>query len=320
MNLDNFIVRPKRQYVEKYSKPEAWEKPDVDAQEELKNEVAGLPSELKDDDIEARRFDLLVLQAQLALLRHDSRLESLRKRIVETLALLEELDNIPMVAAEMELILDAQTETYWQDVTAPILEVLRRRLRGLMKLIDVRRRVSFVFSDFEDEIGVGTDVAITGITPGTDMERFKAKVAQYLRGHLDHIAVQKLRRNEALTPIDLGELERLFGDLGSESEIASIREDGGLPLLVRTLVGLDRDAARKAFDAFTSGRKLTSTQYDFLNMIIEHLTARGIVEPELLYESPFTDLNPSGVAGVFGDNEVAEIVSILDAIKRRAAA
>jgi type I restriction enzyme R subunit len=54
-------------------------------------------------------------------------------------------------------------------------------------------------------------------------------------------------------------------------------------------------------------------------MIIDHLAARGVVDPALLCESPFTDMNPSGLAGVFGDSEVAEIISILDEIKKRAA-
>jgi len=318
MNIDNFIVRPKRQYVEKYAKTEAWVKPSLDAQHELKDEVAGLPSELQDEDIEAKRFDLLVLQTQLALLRCESRFGTLRKRIEDTLALLEELDNIPMVAAEMELVLEAQTDMYWQDVSASTLETLRRRLRTLMKLIDIRRR-PFVFSDFEDEIGAGTEMIFSAFCPGTDMERFKAKVAQYLRRHLDHIAVQKLRRNEALTPTDLSELERLFGELGTEAEVAKAREEG-LGLLVRSLVGLDRTAARAAFDSFTEGRTLTSAQYDFLDMIIDHLTARGIVDPALLYESPFTDVDPYGVAGLFGENEVVEIVSILGRIRDRAAA
>jgi type I restriction enzyme R subunit len=26
MNLDNFVVRPQRQFVEKYAKPEAWQR------------------------------------------------------------------------------------------------------------------------------------------------------------------------------------------------------------------------------------------------------------------------------------------------------
>ena len=47
MNLDNFVVRPKRRLVEKYAKPEAWAALSAEAVAELAHEVAGLPSELE---------------------------------------------------------------------------------------------------------------------------------------------------------------------------------------------------------------------------------------------------------------------------------
>ena len=31
--------------------------------------------------------------------------------------------------------------------------------------------------------------------------------------------------------------------------------------------------------------------------MIEHLTARGVMDPRLLYESPFTDIDPLGGRG-----------------------
>ena len=55
-------------------------------------------------------------------------------------------------------------------------------------------------------------------------------------------------------------------------------------------------------------------------MVVEHLTERGVMEPSLLYESPFTDLNPLGVKGVFGESGAAKVVSILNEVRRRAAA
>jgi type I restriction enzyme R subunit len=55
-------------------------------------------------------------------------------------------------------------------------------------------------------------------------------------------------------------------------------------------------------------------------MIVDYLTERGVIEPRRLYESPFTDIDPLGVAGVFAEHEVAEVVSILDNVRRRAAA
>src|SRR5690606_37298385 len=65
MNLDNFIVRPHRRLVEKYSKPEAWVKLASEAIAELSHEVAGLPAELDPENEEVKRFDLLALRLQL---------------------------------------------------------------------------------------------------------------------------------------------------------------------------------------------------------------------------------------------------------------
>jgi type I site-specific restriction endonuclease len=65
-----------------------------------------------------------------------------------------------------------------------------------------------------------------------------------------------------------------------------IRAEGGLGLFVRSLIGLDRAAAKRAFDGFIQGRNLTAHQLEFLDMMIEHLTARGAMDPQLLCESP----------------------------------
>ena len=48
----------------------------------------------------------------------------------EIAGLLEEKSAIPMVREQMALIQDVQTDEWWQDVTVPMLEVMRRRLRG----------------------------------------------------------------------------------------------------------------------------------------------------------------------------------------------
>jgi type I restriction enzyme R subunit len=283
--------------------------------------VAGLPSGLADDDLAAKEFDLLILRAQLALLRSDHAFQGLREKIVTIASLLEELQNVPMVAAELALILELQTDEYWPDITAPMLETVRRRLRSLVKLIEITKR-PIVYSDFEDEIGAATAIEVTGVPVGTDMDRFRAKARQFLKANQSHIAILKLHRNEPLTKTDLAELERMFAEagVGTPEEIARIRSEGGLGLFVRSLVGLDRAAAKQAFDAFIQGRKLTAHQQEFLNMVIDHLTARGAMDPRLLYESPFTDFDPLGVAGVFGEGEVVELVQILRQVQDRTAA
>jgi type I site-specific restriction endonuclease len=211
MSLENFIVRSKRLFVEHYADKAAWEKLSDADRTDLINEVAGLPSGFADEDFDAKQFDLLLLRTQLALLRTDHAFEGLRKKIVMIASLLEELQNIPMVSAELSLILELQTDEYWQDITVPMLETVRRRLRGLIKLIEYKKR-AFVYSDFEDEIGAGDEIAVSGVPVGTDMDRFRAKARQFLMVNENHIAILKLHRNEPLTATDLGELERIFGD------------------------------------------------------------------------------------------------------------
>lgn len=321
MNVDNFIVRPKRRLVEKYQADEPWATLGLEERMELIDELAGLPSALVDDDIAAKQFDYLILRAQLVILRSEKGLEALRKRVIELASALEELGNVPMVASQMEFILEIQTDEYWQDVTPAMLETARRRLRDLIKLIELKKR-PHIYTDFEDEIGGPEEIEVQGVTVGTDMNRFQMKVRHFLKEHQNHIAIQKLRRNEPLTEQDLEELERVFVEAGvaEQTDLEKLKEDGGLGVFVRSLVGLDRGAAKRVFDSFQASRTLSASQIEFLNMIIDYLTERGVMDPRLLYESPFTDLDAMGVEGVFESADVIELVGILEEVRKRAAA
>ncbi len=165
-----------------------------------------------------------------------------------------------------------------------------------------------------------TSVALPGLT-ATGFESFRAKARQFLKDHENHIAVLKLRRNEPLTPTDLSELERIFAESGADpSDIDAVRQEGGFGLFVRSLVGLEREAAKRAFDSFLLGLSLTANQIEFLNLVIDYLTEQGSMNPELLYESPFTDIDPIGVEGVFGAGQAGQVIEILRGIANRAAA
>ncbi len=319
MTLDNFIVRPHRRVVETYAVADAWTRLGPEERHALRP-LAGLPSGLEDGEPEARQFDLLILRAQLSLLQMDRSFTGHQRRIIDIAGLLEELSNVPMVAAHLGFILEIQSDEWWQDATAPMLETARRRLRDLIKLIEVKKR-PVIYTDFVDEIGTGQEITLRGIPIGTDLEQFRKKARSFLRAHQDHIAIAKLRRNEPLTPTDLAELERMLIEEGADpGSMDRIRADGGLGLFVRSLVGLDREAAKHAFAGFEAGRKLTANQLEFLNLIIEHLTERGVMEPSALYDSPFTDMNPLGISGVFGADNTAEVITILEAVRRSAAA
>ena len=319
MSPDNFLVRPQRRYVEKYAGAPAWSRLDADAHHELVEHVAGLPSAMTDDDLMAKQFDLVVFRTELALLRVDPGFRSLRGRITEIASLLEDLANIPMVAAEMALIEEIQTDDFWQDVTLPMLETVRRRLRALVKLIERKKR-PLIYSDFEDRTGAAADIDVPGISVGTDMDAFRRKARMFLRPYENHIAVLKVKRNEPLTPTDLKELERIFVESGvDQTSLTALEAEGGLARFVRSLVGLDRETAKQAFAGFLKGRKLTADQIEFLDLVVDHLTARGVRDPKLLYESPFTDFDSNGVEGVFEPADVVQLVQVLRAVEPRAA-
>ena len=322
MNLDNFVVRPKRQLVETYRRPEEWEILTDAARAELAQEIAGLPSELPSEEEEAKRFDLLLLRLQLARIRGGTGFPNLADQLRAIAGLLEEKANIPMVRDQLPLILEIQTDDWWQDVTLAMFENVRKKLRSLVSLIEKKDR-RIVYTDFEDEMGAEVEMELKVFTSAGDFEKFRAKARQFLKANENHITVLKLRMNRPLTPSDLEELERMLMEngVGTVEEVERAKESSnGLGLFVRSLVGLDRAAAKEAFAGFLSGRSLNANQIEFVNLIIEHLTEKGAIDAKLLYESPYIDFSPKGVDGLFDSSEVTELFSILDEIRKRAAA
>ena len=99
-------VRTQRKSVEKFAKSSAWDRLHREDFEELALNVSGLPSELVDDDEDAKRFDLLVLRTQLAILQARPDLSSLREKMQAIARALEDQDAIPAIKAQMALIQD----------------------------------------------------------------------------------------------------------------------------------------------------------------------------------------------------------------------
>ena len=88
MNLDNFIVRPKRQFIEKLLSREAWSILNKSQISDIVTHVTDLPTDANDfnanevNDELAKRFDHLVLQMQLEYLETKTLPQTLKLSIM----------------------------------------------------------------------------------------------------------------------------------------------------------------------------------------------------------------------------------------------
>ncbi len=317
MRLDNFIVRTRRREVERYADRAAWESVTERQAAEIVENLAGLPTTVRDTDEMAKRFDLVVLRGQLAVVVADGTVT----RYADTIrgvadGLLDEGLAIPKVKAKEELLRDVASDEWWEDVTVEMLEHARRELRSIVGLLEKKKRV-VVYTDFTDTLGEVVERDMPEMRSGTDMERYTAKVRDYLRRQPDNLALQKVRLGKALTAADLDSLEGLLASSGAgepEDLARAVENAHGLGRFIRSLVGLDQKAVQEAFAEFLAGRTATVSQIDFVNLVVSHLTRHGQMDPSLLFEAPFTDTAPQGPTQLFDLDQTRKLVDVITSI------
>jgi type I restriction enzyme R subunit len=250
-----------------------------------------LPTALVEDDERAKRLDLLVLRRELAQLEGDAAAaKRTREAIQELAAELAAKANLPQIKPHLAFLDEVAGDEWWDGVTLAMLEQARHVLRTLVQFIERRRRHA-VLVDWEDSLGEGKSVELPLVTAGVDVARFRDKVTAYIRGHQDHLAIQRLRRGLPLTALDLKSLEDILIEQGEGTPEALRRVTGerGLGLFVRSLVGLDRSAAEQLIETKLAGGEHTASQVNFLRMVVDELVGRGVMEPRRLFESPYAD-------------------------------
>jgi type I restriction enzyme R subunit len=319
MNLDNFIVRPQRQYVEPFQDRRRWDTLSRADAAQLAQYVSGLPSQLPEEEETAKRFDLLVLQLMLAHLEEAARYATLRDKIIDLAANLESKTAIPKVNAQLDFIQEVQTEEFWQDITLPMMDEIRSRLRELVQHADKSQR-TVVYTDFRDEGEEMREIGVPYGTTGVNVPQYKKKVEQFIRDHEEYWVIHKIRWGMPLEPRDLAALEDFFygsEEVGGEEQFVQVYgQQENLAAFIRSLVGLDRAAAKEKFAAFLDGQTYTADQIRFVSYIIDHLTRNGSLDPSLLYEQPFTDIHYEGPDGIFTDTQADELLAIVQGVNQ----
>ncbi|MEM8621308.1 MAG: DEAD/DEAH box helicase family protein [Actinomycetota bacterium] len=319
MNENNFLVRPHLELIERFREGQAWESLSVGDLAALAQSVAKLPAQLDPEHEEAKQFDLLLLGAQLGVLRSDP-FERERKRVIAIASALEDQQTIPVIAEQLELIQDVQADEWWIDVSYPMLEEVRKKLRELVPLIE-RSKKAIIYSDFSDELGDGVEVELPGTggaVGSAEYLQFRKKAEHFLKEHMADEPVAKVRSGVPLTDDDIAQLQRILvaadiGDVGTFAEAAE--RAGNFGLFIRSLVGLDRAAAKAAFADFLDDKRYSRNQIQFVSLIIDELTARGVVEPGRVYESPYDGVAPEGPEEIFVEADVDRIFETIERIR-----
>lgn len=323
MNNDNFIVKSELEHVEHFKTDEAWDNLDDLAIGTLREHISKLPNQLGVDSLEAKLFDMLCYNVELAVLETNIKaVQAYAGKVIEIASKLESKENIPVVAEQISLIQDIQTAEYWEGITLPLLEMMRKRIRGLVKLIE-KTTSTVIYSMLDDELGETNEVDIPVVASGVNLAQYRKRVKSFIKTNENHITIAKLKRGLALTPTDLSELEQFVFDAqeveSRDKFEACFGTDLSLPQFIRSLVGLDRQAVQNAFSKYLQGSTYNEKQIRFIEMVIEHLTIRGTLEASKLYEPPFNQIHFEGIDGVFNDGDADNIFGVVEAFNEAVA-
>ncbi len=314
METHNFLVRRHLKDVETFSQRKRWNKLTSKDLDLIRDNLTPLPNGLPRENPDVKKFDLLCLQVQLAILKKSYEFELLRDKIRDLLSNLEEKQTIPAVKQQLSLITEAQEESWWTDVTPAVVESLRLKIRDLIQFID-RQETPITYTNFKDQVWKVSEASVPYNTTGFSPYQYRKKVEAYIRANQDHIAIAKLKRNIALTESDLSELEKMLftsEEIENRDRFEEVYgKDLSLKSFIRQLVGLDRNSAKEAFAVYLQNANLTANQVRFIEQIIDWLTQHGVMNPHLLYEPPFTDIHTEGLDGVFNDDDADNIIAIV---------
>ena len=299
LNRDNFAVRQHIREVDRFGIKESWQHLTFEDTLLIAEHVAPL-AEPERDEFTAVRFDALIYGIELAFLIGSSSKRA-RNDLLKKVNALTGYGSIPEVSAQKEFIELLLNGEYIEQAGVNEFETIRLKLRGLMKYIE-HDPIARYDTDFKDSII--KEAQNPSDLGGDELQNYKLKVSHYIRQNEGNPAIAKLKTNKPLSASDIAELERiLWSEVGTKQDYR--KEYGDMPLgeLVRSITGLDMQAAKEAFSQFLGEFSLDHRQSWFVNQIINYIVQNGTLKDlSVLQSSPFTD--KGSVSEIFTDMNV----------------
>ncbi len=313
LNDELVSVRLHRRAVEHFRQEKAYEFIGDGDLGLLVAEVAPLVRS-DETDVDALRFDAFMYGFMCALV-DGVRITAFANRLLAISTALQQVATVPQVKEKLPLLQQVSAEGFFDTVSILKLEELRCELRALMRFIQpgpARRDVITHLDDPLTCIEYGVEAV-----PGEDFSDYQLKVERYLRDYGNSMVVQKLRHNKPMTAYEFAELERIFTqELGSADEYKRTYGDKPFGLLVREVVKLDCEDAKRAFADFINSHELTEQQISFVDRVIKYVVENGYMEPAALARPPFD--RPQSFVRMFSREQQEALVTAINEVKRNA--
>jgi len=318
LNQERIVVRKELRKVNEYTARNRWDNLTKGDVLDICGHLSHLPESEGNDEL-ARRFDYLALTLQLCMLNEvdDSKFIN---RVVQIARGLSKLGNVPVVQLQMGFITKVQEDLFWNNRSLQRMEEMRIALRDLVKFIEYEQQEN-VYTSFQDELDLDKITLRDVIPQYQTLQGYKDRVERYLRENKDQLAIYKLTHNEPITHAELGQLEEILFDgttCGTREEYLENYGEQPLGTFIRSILGMDIQAANAAFAEFINSPSLRADQMTFINKIVQFLTKNGRIEKKMLFEPPFTEQHQDGVIGLFDDAQATKIISLVDKVNRNA--
>jgi type I restriction enzyme R subunit len=317
LDKNRYQVKMQLRYVDEFSSRMRWNNLNSSDIHIIEEYLSDLPVPEVVNEM-ARRFDLMMLKMQIATIMLKSNVRKYENSLIDIAEGLSAKYSIPAVNRSKGTIESLRNPDYYKGVSQKKLDEIREELRDLIQYLDVKSKPK-VYTDIKDS-------EVTAVLNEPTFETnygipYRKRVESFIRENKHHITISKLSSNLPITAEELNALEAILFD-GAErgTKDSFVKEYGNQPLgvFIRSIIGLDIKAAQEAFSEFLNSGKLKADQVTFIQNIINYLNKNGTIEPSMLFEPPFTDLNDYGLNGVFDDTSAYKIISIVEHVNENA--
>lgn len=316
LNADRFQVKMNRRYVDEFSSRDRWNNLSTEDVHVIETYLSALPIPETIHET-ARRFDLMMLKLQIANLLSLSQERRYQENLITIATQLSEKYTITPVLAAKPLIESLKDPDFYEKLTQLRLEEIRTQIRDLVKYLDKQSRTP-IYTNLQD-----SEVTMTVSEPLVPHSGhiYKKRVESFIRENKHQLTIAKLSSNQPITTHELQQLETILFDgaeRGKKEDFTKVYGEQPLGAFVRSIIGLDTQAAQRAFADFLQVGHLSADQMTFINTIINYLSTNGVIDKQLLFQSPFTDMHDQGVFGLFDDAKAGRIIRIIDGINGNA--